>query len=834
MLFSSSLILTTSSCSKQTITENSWIRINQLGYLPQDHKTVVLVSKHNLHIEQFRLKNDSDGKVVFGSDKVKYTGAYGPFASSYRLDFSAFRQNGRFRVEAAGVQSPSFTISADIYAGVPDFLLRYMRLQRCGFNPFLRDSCHTHDGYTIYGPMPDSTQIDVTGGWHDAADYLQYVTTSANAVYNLLLAWRDYPLVFKDGHKANGLPGGNGQADVGDEARWGLQWLLKMHPRNDWMFNQIADDRDHAGFRLPTKDSVDYGKGFERPVYFNSGQPQGIFEYQNHTEGTASTAGKIASAMALGAKIFANRDAEFASKLSKRARSAFNFGLAAPGNTQTAPCKAPYFYEENNWTDDMELGAAALFALTGDEFYGDYAEQYSQMEPVTPWMGADTARHYQWYPFINIGHYELARHSTGVVRDTLIKYYRRGIERVWQRGQNNAFFMGVPFIWCSNNLVATMATQCYLYRKLSGDESYRPMEMAMRDWLLGCNPWGTSMIIGLPQDGVYPRDPHSAFSHLYDYPQDGGLIDGPVYTSIFNRLKGVHLSEADEFAQFQSTLAVYHDDVSDYSTNEPTMDGTATLMYYMAAMANAGRYQQDGNRTYGENTRSHGALIRGSQNKKQFALIFSGDRYADGGQHIRQVLKKHKVQASFFLTGRFYRDSKHAQLIRTLRNDGHYLGAHSDQHVLYCDWEKRDSLLVDQETFLKDLQANYQAMSRFGLDRSDAPYFLPPYEWYNHTISRWTTRVGLQLINFTPGTLSQADYTTPGMGPNYRDSQTIIESILQQDNANTNGLNGYLLLMHLGTHPDRQDKLYKHLDRLIRQLQNRGYQLTRVDDLLGK
>ncbi len=99
--------------------------------------------------------------------------------------------------------------------------------------------------------MPDSTRINAIGGWHDASDYLQYSTTSANTVYHLLAAWRDFPAVFGDEHAATGLRGSNGTADVLDEARWGLDWLLRMHPQDDWLFNQIADDRDHRGMRLP-------------------------------------------------------------------------------------------------------------------------------------------------------------------------------------------------------------------------------------------------------------------------------------------------------------------------------------------------------------------------------------------------------------------------------------------------------------------------------------------------------------------------------------------------------------------------------------------------------
>ncbi len=97
-----------------------------------------------------------------------------------------------------------------------------MRQQRSKFNPVMKDSCHTQDGFTLYGPMPDSTFIDVAGGWHDATDYLQYSSTSANATFQLLAAYRDFPGVFRDQYQANGLEGSNRIPDVLDEARWGL------------------------------------------------------------------------------------------------------------------------------------------------------------------------------------------------------------------------------------------------------------------------------------------------------------------------------------------------------------------------------------------------------------------------------------------------------------------------------------------------------------------------------------------------------------------------------------------------------------------------------------
>ncbi len=65
----------------------------------------------------------------------------------------------------------------------------------------------------------------------------------------------------------------------------------------------------------------------------------------------------------------------------------------------------------------------------------------------------------------------------------------------------------------------------------------------------------------------------------------GGLVDGPVYKAIYQNLKGLNLTHPDVFAAFNTGFVVYHDDVGDYSTDEPIMDGTANLTYLMSALS---------------------------------------------------------------------------------------------------------------------------------------------------------------------------------------------------------------------------------------------------------
>lgn len=564
-------------------TTDSWIRINQLGYGARGTKVAVLGSKALMQINKFEIVDAATKKVVFSAAPGKSFGRYGPFEDTYRLDFTSFKKTGRYMLRAGGTESPPFQIGNNVYDGAADFCLKYMRQQRSGFNPFLKDSCHTYDGYTLFAPVPDSTRIDVVGGWHDATDYLQYSTTTANATFHLLAAYRDFPKSFSDKKNASGLDGSNRIADVMDEAKWGLDWLVKMHPKPGWLFNQLADDRDHSGMRLPKLDSA-YGRGYERPVYFCNGKPQMRGKFMNNTTGAASTAGKFAAAFALGSEMFSKINNSFSQTLRDKSGTALQIGKDMPGAAQTASVKGPYIYAEDNWKDDMELGHAAVYNLNKSASDLDAAFAFAADEPLTPWLGADTAKHYQWYPFINVGHYELAKALKDKRRDTVIAFYKQGIDKVWNKAKGNAFHRAIPFIWCSNNLTVSFAIQCYWYRKLSNDNSYIELERACFDWIFGCNPWGSSMVYGYPAGGDTPVDPHSSFTHIAKYPIDGGLVDGPVYTSIFNSLLGLRLANEDEYAQFQSELAVYHDDVGDYSTNEPTMDGTASLIYLLAAM----------------------------------------------------------------------------------------------------------------------------------------------------------------------------------------------------------------------------------------------------------
>src|SRR6266496_2095673 len=567
-----------------------YIRINQLGYRPSDPKNAMAFSRSALP-KKFVVKNALTNQTIFAGDTKPVGGNWGRFDYHAEIDFSSVRQPGTYFIEIREVQSPRFQIGAQVYAAIPDELLEFMRQQRCGYNPYFDAVCHSLDGRTAFGPQPPGTYLNATGGWHDAGDQLKYLLTASNATAQMLLAYQlaaksGQAKIFQDRFNSFGQPSPNGIADVLDEARWGLDWMLKLHPAPDQLYHQVADDRDHKGWRLPQNETVDYGwgAGSYRVVYYADGKPQGLRQYQSDSNGVANLAGRYAAAMALGYQIWKTdpRLHDYAQKSLRAGKEVYALGKAKEGVQQGNSYGAPYRYEETTWADDMEWGAAELFRATGERKYLRDGIHYASLAADESWMGREQTKHYQYYPFINLGHFRLYDLVDQKTRKQLTGYYRAELERALQAGERNPYRLGVPFIWCSNNLVVALVTQELLYERMSRDPSYREFAARQSDWLLGRNPWGFSMFTGIPEQGVFPTDVDPTTKALLKRQVRDALVDGPISRRILLALKGVTITEPDPLASFQDEAAVYHDDIKDYASNEPTMDGTASAILLWA------------------------------------------------------------------------------------------------------------------------------------------------------------------------------------------------------------------------------------------------------------
>ncbi|MDI6784464.1 MAG: polysaccharide deacetylase family protein [bacterium] len=226
-----------------------------------------------------------------------------------------------------------------------------------------------------------------------------------------------------------------------------------------------------------------------------------------------------------------------------------------------------------------------------------------------------------------------------------------------------------------------------------------------------------------------------------------------------------------------------------------------------------------------------GGIIRGPKDKKLIALEFTGGSFAEGGQVILDELKKQQAKASFYFIGDFFRIPEYKPIIERIVQAGHYLGPHSDKHPLYCPWEGPKKTLVTKEFFMTDLENNLREIEKFGVPRAQVKYWIPPYEWYNQEIVDWSKEKGLTLVNFTPGTRSTADYTEDS-AKNFVPSKVIFDSIIKKEQEDPNGLNGFLLLMHIGAGPNRTDKMHLRFGELLEYLEKKGYTFVRIDELL--
>jgi peptidoglycan/xylan/chitin deacetylase (PgdA/CDA1 family) len=261
---------------------------------------------------------------------------------------------------------------------------------------------------------------------------------------------------------------------------------------------------------------------------------------------------------------------------------------------------------------------------------------------------------------------------------------------------------------------------------------------------------------------------------------------------------------------------------------------TAILFIASQAQADAGirinRYgMKAASMTADKNIYRDNGIVRTDPSKKQITLIFTAADKADGADAIIGTLKKQGVKGAFFFTGEFF--NRYPEAVRRLKAGGHYIGAHGYGHLLYCSWEDRNKTLVTREEFTNDLKKNYKQLEEVGISYADAPFFVPPYEHYNAEIAAWCKALGLQLINFTEGTLTNADYTTPDM-KNYRSSKEIYDRVMSVEAGE--GLNGHIMLIHLGTDDQRSDKFYQVcLEKMIKTLKKKGYSFVPLREAVG-
>jgi hypothetical protein len=519
------------------------VRVNQVGYRPGDPKIGFALTSQDLGGQPFEVRTSWGERRVLTGKVGADRGRYGQFAHVYELDFSPLAVKGRFVLRVGGVDSPAFTVAEDAHSGLLAKSLVFFRVQRCGGGPARgHAACHVQDGIAKGGPG-DGTRVRADGGWHDAGDYIKFLITTGYATNLLLATYVRHPAAFPD-DDGNRLP------DLLEEARVGLEWMLKLWDApKKVLYYQVSDASDHGTWRMPEQDRE------PRPVW--ACEPgRG-----------ANVAGKAAASLALAAVIWNDPgkpyfDADLVSTYLEAAKQIYAYGKAGP---LAQPSNPPEFYGERSFEDNMALAAAALFRATGEAAYLQEARAFAKT--------AGSAGALSWSDSHALAHYEIARVDRSYVPEA-----RRQLETSLEAARGYAaadpFRVGLQRLhWGSAPDMAGIGLQAFWYRDLTGDARYLALGQAQYDYLLGANPWGVCFVNGAGT--TWPRFPHHQIADLARIELTGFWNEGPVPLSVFTGQK-LKLSRPDAYAPFQSDGAVYHDDKEDYVTNEPTLDANAT------------------------------------------------------------------------------------------------------------------------------------------------------------------------------------------------------------------------------------------------------------------
>ncbi|MCI0513373.1 polysaccharide deacetylase family protein [candidate division KSB1 bacterium] len=229
-------------------------------------------------------------------------------------------------------------------------------------------------------------------------------------------------------------------------------------------------------------------------------------------------------------------------------------------------------------------------------------------------------------------------------------------------------------------------------------------------------------------------------------------------------------------------------------------------------------------------------FVRGDISLRQVALTFDGDYLDNAAAPILETLKTKKINATFFLTGRFM--ERYPTTLRQIVAEGHEVGNHTWRHphlTFYPEKHQHETRPeITRELLQQELQRTatlFEKVTRQKMRR----LWRAPYGEQNPTIRAWAAELGYRQIGWTTAaklklSLDTMDWVTDKSSGIYQRPEEMLKKILQFAAKDEHGLNGGIILMHLGTER-KEDFPYLVLGQLIDSLQVRGYQLTTISKM---
>lgn len=531
------------------------VMLNQVGYNPKQVKIAIVQWPG-----KYQVKNEK-GEVVLNVSTREGIQDHLCRETVYTVDFTRLETPGNYQlVYEYGDTSCHFTVGEDVYRGVHNAMIKALYFQRCGCaleekhaGQFKHAACHMAD---VALWTDKEKKFECLGGWHDAGDYGRYITPAAVTIAHLLYAYEKYPNAFQD--ELNIPESGNGVADVLNECRYELEWMLKMQLEDGSVYHKLTAQY-HAPFLMP-EDDLDM-----------------FYAYEVSSMAVAD----FCACMALSARVYRSVDAEFAGKMEAAARKAWAW---LETNPQPVLFKNPEnsntgSYEDTTDRDERLWAAAEMFylAAAAGEDTAKYKESVKELL-----HNEEILYDFGWTDVSGFALLMILRDETKQIGeeiyDACVEIVLAEAKRLLGLCKLNAFAIGMDaedFIWGSNMVITNRGILWSLAYELTGEEAYVQAIQNHVDYLLGKNATGYSYVTGYGENAY--KNPHSRpiAEDGIEEPIPGWVSGGP----------NKNPCDPDALAVIPKGAApmkCFADVTGSYSTNEITIYWNSSAVYVTA------------------------------------------------------------------------------------------------------------------------------------------------------------------------------------------------------------------------------------------------------------
>jgi endoglucanase len=544
------------------------VAVDQAGYRTKDVKAAYL----SVATDSFHVVDAVSRSVIYRGIPALVTSLDASTGMQiWKAEFTGLQNPGTYFVRtAAGDTSEHFAIADSVYNAVLQKSLKGFYFQRCGTalepavaGPWQHPPCHVStDGY-FHATAESTGFAAVAGGWHDAGDYGKYVVNAGITVGTLLMAYEWFPAKFSSDNMQ--IPeSGNGIPDILDEARYELEWLLKMQAASGGVFHKVTKAQ-FEGFVMPDKDTGN------RYIYQIS----------------STATGDFVAMLARAARVFRPFDSTFADTCLAAAERGWQFLVAHPTIVPTGGFHNPTGtvtgeYGDSDDSDERLWAAAELYLTTGDtllhSFYlGNYASR-GLITSTMGWAGVRTLAHCTYLRGTRLG---ISAGIQGQLRQSLLSYATSLLSRRGASGFRNALSPS-EYWWGSNSQVLNNGMLLILAGEEGAGQSHLDAALDQLHYVLGVNAYGFSFVTGIGARHVlHPHHRPSGSDGVFE-PVPGLIAGGPNKNITNDPVLQAH------FTTSTPPALCYVDDQGSYASNEICINWNAPLVFVAGYFSGTG------------------------------------------------------------------------------------------------------------------------------------------------------------------------------------------------------------------------------------------------------